>query len=224
METNARAYLRIMGWWLLVQSWGTLRFDDHRGLLPADVVVNQSGMLAKLSRTKVSGPDKNVSYKVVVVDAAAYLRHKDWVQTGWSILCQTAPFERDYLLPSPMNILRGCKCAELQYHTAFALQSQVIACSLYQGQRIFRTWTQHYFTPHSGRNFLPSAAAVLNFSKTERDVLGGWSSEGSERYARVARHRISTVQRAVASALNQSDKRTIFCSCKECRRTRGTRL
>ena len=77
MDTNARAYLRIMGWWLLLQSCGTLRFDAHRGLLPADVVVNQSGMLAKLSRTKVSGPDKNVGYRVVVVDAAAYLMHKD---------------------------------------------------------------------------------------------------------------------------------------------------
>ena len=24
-------YHRIHAWWILVQSWGTLRFDDHRG-------------------------------------------------------------------------------------------------------------------------------------------------------------------------------------------------
>ena len=29
-------YWRVLSWWLLVQSWGTLRFDDHRGLLPGD--------------------------------------------------------------------------------------------------------------------------------------------------------------------------------------------
>ena len=27
---------RVLSWWLLVQSWGTLRFDDHRGLMPPD--------------------------------------------------------------------------------------------------------------------------------------------------------------------------------------------
>ena len=106
---------------------------------------------------------------------------------------------------TPTSNLRGCKCAELQYHTAFAIQSQVIAHSAYNGRRIFTSATQHYFTPHSGRNYLPSAAAVLNFTKSERDVLGGWSSEGSERYARVAKHRISAVQRAVAKALHNLD-------------------
>ena len=39
MDTEARQYWRILGWRLLLQAWGTLRFDDHRGLLPADVVV-----------------------------------------------------------------------------------------------------------------------------------------------------------------------------------------
>ena len=41
MDPDAKQYWRIMGWWLLLQAWGTLRFDDHRGLLPADVVVDQ---------------------------------------------------------------------------------------------------------------------------------------------------------------------------------------
>ena len=196
MDPEAKQYWRIMGWWLLLQAWGTLRFDDHRGLLQADVVVDQSGMVAKLSRTKVTGPDKSVGYRMVVVDAAAYLQHKEWMRTGWSVLCQAAPFERDCMLPTPTSNLRGCKCAELQYHTAFAIQSQVIAHSTYCGRRIFTSATQHYFTPHSGRNYLPSAAAVLNFTKSERDVLGGWSSEGSERYARVAKHRVSALQKS----------------------------
>ena len=129
------------------------------------------------------------------MDAPAYLQHKEWMRTGWSVLCMAAPFERDYMLPTPTSNLRGCKCAELQYHTAFAIQSQVIAHSAYNGRRIFTSATQHFFTPHSGRYYLPSAAAVLNFTKSERDVLGGWSSEGSERYARVAKHRISAVQK-----------------------------
>ena len=146
-----------------------------------------------------------MGYRIVVVDSAAYLQHKEWMQTGWNVLCEAAPFERDYMLPTPTSNLRGCKCAELQYHTACAIQSQVIAHSTYSGWRIFTSATQHYFTPHSGRNYLSSAAAVLNFTKSERDVLGEWSSEGSERYARVAKHRISAVQRAVSKALHNLD-------------------
>ena len=29
------AYMRMYGWWVLLQSWGTIRFSDHRGLSPA---------------------------------------------------------------------------------------------------------------------------------------------------------------------------------------------
>ena len=30
-------YDRKKAWWILVQSWRTLRFDDHRGIKPKDV-------------------------------------------------------------------------------------------------------------------------------------------------------------------------------------------
>ena len=31
------AYMWMYGWWVLLQSWGTMRFSDHRGLSPADI-------------------------------------------------------------------------------------------------------------------------------------------------------------------------------------------
>ena len=34
---------------------GTLRFDDHRGLSPRDVILSEMGLQAKLTRSKVSG-------------------------------------------------------------------------------------------------------------------------------------------------------------------------
>ena len=45
-------FLKVMSWWLLVQSWETLRFDDHRGLFSRDFKVSETGLLAKLSRSK----------------------------------------------------------------------------------------------------------------------------------------------------------------------------
>ena len=42
-------FLRVLSWWLLVQSWGTLRFDDHRGLLSREFVVTSTGLQARLT-------------------------------------------------------------------------------------------------------------------------------------------------------------------------------
>ena len=45
---------------------------------------------------------------------------------------------------------------------------------------------------------MPSATAVLSFSKTDRDILGGCSAEGSDRYSRAAKYKIASMQTAVA--------------------------
>ena len=65
--------------------------------------------------------------------------------------------------------------------------------------------TSHYYTPHSGRNFMPTATAVLGFSKSDRDMLGGWAAEGSERYSRAAKFKIGMMQKAVSSTFGSAD-------------------
>ena len=52
---------------------------------------------------------------------------------------------------------------------------------------------------------MPSPAAVLGFSKSERDILGGWSAEGSQRYTRTAKYKIKQMQTAVASTFRNSE-------------------
>ena len=52
---------------------------------------------------------------------------------------------------------------------------------------------------------MPSAAAVLGFSKAERDILGGWSAEGSQRCTRTAKYKIAQMQTAVASTFGSSE-------------------
>ena len=97
-----------------------------------------------------------------------------------------APSSRDYLLPAPSDNFRGFKRKELKYQAAFGVESQIVSLVTCRGQKVFRANTGHYYTPHSGRNFMPTATAVLGFSKSDRDVLGGWSADGSERYSRAA--------------------------------------
>ena len=58
-------YFRICSWWILVQCWGTLRFSDHRGLRPVDILLDSDGMVAKLTRSKTIGSDRAVTMRLV---------------------------------------------------------------------------------------------------------------------------------------------------------------
>ena len=35
VDSGAYSYFRVFAWWLLLQNWGTLRFSDHRGIIPS---------------------------------------------------------------------------------------------------------------------------------------------------------------------------------------------
>ena len=48
VDDRALPYYRIYSWWVLVQSWGTLRFSDHRGLKPADITVKENSLVGAI--------------------------------------------------------------------------------------------------------------------------------------------------------------------------------
>ena len=102
---------------------GTLRFDDHRGLLPRDVILSEMGLQARLTRSKVSGSDKHLNFRAVIIHSSAFVHRKDWLAVGWGLLLKEAPHERDCLLPAPSNNFRGFKTKELKYPTASAVQT-----------------------------------------------------------------------------------------------------
>ena len=75
-------FWRFLSWWLLLQCWATLRFDDHRGIVPSELKVSESGLLGKLTRSTVSGPDKKLNFRLLVVHSSAYVHQKLWMSTG----------------------------------------------------------------------------------------------------------------------------------------------
>ena len=115
-----------------------------------------------------------------------------------------APFERDYLLPSPTENYMQCIQKEMRYDTAYALQNRVLTLARSGNEKLFKVAITNYWTTHSGRCFLPSATAALKYEKSQRDFLGGWSARGSDVYARIARVRIGNLQNAVISALQST--------------------
>ena len=75
----------------------------------------------------------------------------------------TEAFERDYLLPAPSRNFAGVQIREPRYDTAFGVQSRILSSLFYHGNRLFNFAFPHFWSPHSGRNFLPTAASVLAF-------------------------------------------------------------
>ena len=179
-----------------------MRFSDHRGIIPSSVIFRDGTLSTTIVRSKTTGADKGVQYRPMVVDAVCFISIANWMSQGWSLLCSLADFQSDYLLPAPSSNFQGCLRRELRYDTAAAIQRRVISSLEISGDKPLCLLAK-FWTPHSGRAFMPSATAALGVDKTERDYLGGWSAQGSDRYARVAKRRISNMQKLVVKALQQ---------------------
>ena len=122
-----------------------------------------------------------------------------------NLLQAKAPYGRDYILPAPTKNYKGVQCKELRNDTAFAVQTRLLRSLSFRGSRLVNVTFTHFCTPHSGRFFLPTAASVLEVSTQDKNVMGRWSADGSERYNRVARYKIAQIQRDVIKLVWDKD-------------------
>ena len=70
---HPRLILVVYAWWILLQSWGTMRFSDRRGLKPSDVQVTGNTMAAKLTRSETPGDVKEVAFRMVHISSCSFL-------------------------------------------------------------------------------------------------------------------------------------------------------
>ena len=190
-------YYRVFSWWQLIQNWATLRFSDHRGILPSSVKIDVTGFSAQLTRSKTLGDDRTVASRPHVMDRCCYLAVAGWMQEGWRLLKDMADYPRDCLIPFPSSNGHGCRRRELSYDTASAMQNRVLRMVKSSDEFLFCPSATRFWTPHSNRTFMPSATETLGFEKSFRDFLGGSPAQASERYARIAARRIRNMQRTV---------------------------
>ena len=137
------------------------------------------------------------------MSSCCYVVERQWVQAGWKLLSRLADFPRDYLLPTPATNLGGVLRAELRYDTGFAILNRTLSAVFLKDGSEVPSALAVFWTPHSGRPFMPSASAALNFSREERNFLGGWQAQASDRYARVARVRVQNIQKAVVRTFQE---------------------
>ena len=93
VDDKSLPYYRVYAWWILLQSWGAMRFSDHRGLKPSDVQVTGNTMSAKLTRSKTTGDDKDVAFRMVHISSPGLtiLAQQTFQETScYQLLLQTA--------------------------------------------------------------------------------------------------------------------------------------
>ena len=89
---------------------------------------------------------------------------------------------------------------ELKYEIGYAVQNHVM--SLLKLNQPFFQFRLRLFGPLTVVDrFLPVAVLHWIFPKKSVIIWGGWSTQGSGRYARIAGSRISNLQRAVARSI-----------------------
>ena len=174
MSWELPIFWRVLSWWLLLQSWRTHRFDDDFWLCANRRAGIRNGALGEVNEVESVWTRQKTDLPRLIVDHfSAYVHQKSWLVTGWQLLEKKAPYSRDYLLPAPSNNYKEFKNKDLKYHAAFAIQSQIIALASYRGQRIFRSNTGQFYTPHSGRTLYALGIRSAQLQQ-ERSRHVGW--------------------------------------------------
>ncbi len=202
-------WVRAFATWKLLQAWGVMRHDDHRGIDPTAAVFDADAtcpyLRLQLSRTKTTGRGKRVEKREVAVSSGAYLLAGDWLEKGWSQLTTAAPHARDYLMSPPERGLQWARARELSYQEAAGWSR-----ALYRKMGVALGHTAEsaelvgqLFTEHSGRSFLPTAAMALGATEAFVSPLGGWSATPTQVYMKAAIRRMTAVQDTVAQTLRE---------------------
>ena len=101
-----KLYPRMFAWWKLIKIYGTLRFDDHRGLSPSSLALSDAALTGTLTRTKTSGAGKTRQSMPLFVAAGASISGNGWLRVGHQLWEQHASISRLLRDPSELRTRR----------------------------------------------------------------------------------------------------------------------
>ncbi|CAE7351564.1 unnamed protein product [Symbiodinium sp. CCMP2592] len=206
-------YVRAMAFVALLAVYGSMRMDDLQGILPATMRLTAQGFRATLGRTKTTGADRRNKEVTVFIHRQAGLSGFDWLGEGFALWKKyTQP--RDYLVMTARDDWKGPTKHFAKTEVVAGYVREVFkrlatpkfqdgAYRLNLQRYLLVEGAQGFFTGHSPRNWLTSAAAVLGWSKDQRDFLGRWliGGSGSADYTRTSREVVRRIQIGVCRAI-----------------------
>jgi hypothetical protein len=214
VDSHARLFVRGFAWYLLVRIWASLRFSDTEGGPPSDLILSARGLGLRLERTETTGAVKQILAIPAYVSAEAWISGQRWLPAGFAV-GKTWCSDQDCLLPLPSPDLSGVVEKRARYADSAACSRAILAglrapfCTgalaatsgaadeldLDELPQVWRFGEEllllpaavRFWTEHSDRNFLSSAAASLGEPKDRRDLLGRWAPASGDEYVRTAR-------------------------------------
>ena len=197
------AYVRYYAWLRLAKYWAAFRFDDVRWVNVDHVALEADGMGFHLERTKVSGPGKRAGTLYAYILKEAYYRHREWLQVGWRLRGEAFPGS-PYLFPIPTKDLAGAKAIAGDYSDAAAASQALFSCLQVGADEDARPLLPPlgglYWTEHSERNAMPTAAAALGLGEVAINRLGRWQTgKVTDVYIRSTVRIVAQAQKAIAA-------------------------
>ena len=208
------AYERAMAFVALLMTYCSLRADDVQGLDPSSLEVTSSGLRARLTHTKTTGPGKRIKEIIIHVHRVAGLSGHDWIKAGLD-LWQRWGQPRDYMVLEAKDDWSGPTHRGVDAQGVALYVRRIMMklgtpkldgskFRLNQQRPLMGEGAHSHFTGHSPRNFMPSVAAAIGVSKDDRDFLGRWlinRMKGSADYTRTSREVVMRVQQTVCKAI-----------------------
>lgn len=192
--------LRVASWMRLIKVYGALRWDDFKRIRPEDLVLRDSGLVGRLSRTKTTGVGKKVRELPLFIPRDASISGNEWLKEGFNLFVSDGDRKRDFMILRPREDLDGfgnrmatdsdvgMLCGALMTD----LRKPVKVKAAAEGMTVWMDTADHLMQPivargwtnHSERATLSSMLAAVGVDKARRDVLGRWSPSGSDDYVR----------------------------------------
>ena len=216
-DADIPEYHRALIWVVLLCVWACMRISDLEGLDPRRLSMSRLGFKAVLTKTKTTGPGKRVLEVPVFVHRRVTLSGFDWLTAGWSMWDHySRAFPRDYFLMKPND--SGQSPTNKYMNTAhFASYLRKILrqlpvpvrarfnrqWKLVDGSELVTEDLALFWSGHSMRHFVPTAAAAMGFSKEERDFVGRWhvNLHQSNDYLLSSRQNVHKIQVGVAKGI-----------------------
>ena len=211
-------HLRYKAYTIIFKSVATLRQDDIQHLKAKSLRILGQLYVGFLMKSKTTGAAKRVRQLPVAVHTQWTLTRTLWLENGIALSDELLSPDADYMLPrfdaagQPMN--EPCSYAEsaglarkLFVELRVPLFHKESGKWIEGDAPLLTTSLAGFWTEHSARPVIPTAAQTLGASKESRDCLGRWSPTGADDYARAYRAAAGELQLLVLRAVLEGDRR-----------------
>jgi hypothetical protein len=203
-------HLAVVAWFILVATYGTLRWDDAQHTRTDSLEYVDDGMYGVSWQTKVMRTRQGVKFFVL----ACGLTLTSWLRTGYDMFVELCPGTRDFLLPAMVtegDVVWFDLLRPMEYNDFVDLMRTVItAAARAPGEVDLGITTAEMecipsLTAHSMKTTMPTLMAAHGASQTAVTFQGHWKA-GSSMPQRYARNSLSVSTNELAVILREHPK------------------